>query len=294
MEHSDMEPIKYIAQNSRDREWGLTVCSVGHQKIAAGEEYPPRKHNQEYMFDPEHGRILSEYQLIYIVDGQGTLTTRSAGEMKVKGGDMFILFPGEWHSYRPDEGTGWNEYWIGFEGINIDNRVQAGFFTPGSPLFHIGYDEFMVSLYNEAIRTAMRQEPYFQQLLAGVVNHLLGLMFMTGRKSLLQNDTEAMKIVNMAKNAMNDALEEDVSMPDIAGQLSISYSKFRRIFKQYTGQSPAQYFINMKIHRAKEMLRGTSASVKEISLTLHFESAEYFATMFRNRTGMTPTDFRNA
>ena len=201
MEHSDMEPIKYIAQNSRDREWGLTVCSVGHQKIAAGEEYPPRKHNQEYMFDPEHGRILSEYQLIYIVDGQGTLTTRSAGEMKVKGGDMFILFPGEWHSYRPDEGTGWNEYWIGFEGINIDNRVQAGFFTPGSPLFHIGYDEFMVSLYNEAIRTAMRQEPYFQQLLAGVVNHLLGLMFMTGRKSLLQNDTEAMKIVNMAKNA---------------------------------------------------------------------------------------------
>ena len=140
----------------------------------------------------------------------------------------------------------------------------------------------------------MRQEPYFQQLLAGVVNHLLGLMFMTGRKSLLQNDTEAMKIVNMAKNAMNDALEENVSMPDIAGQLSISYSKFRRIFKQYTGQSPAQYFINMKIHRAKEMLRGTSASVKEISLTLHFESAEYFATMFRNRTGMTPTEFRNA
>ncbi len=36
-----MESIKYIAQNQRDREWGLAVCSVGHQKIAPGEEYPP-------------------------------------------------------------------------------------------------------------------------------------------------------------------------------------------------------------------------------------------------------------
>ena len=89
-----MEPIKYIAQNQRDREWGLTVCSVGHQKIAAGEDYPPAKHNQEYMFDPEHGRMLPEYQLVYIVDGRGTLATRNAGKMKVERGDMFMLSPG--------------------------------------------------------------------------------------------------------------------------------------------------------------------------------------------------------
>lgn len=62
-----MDPIKYIAQNRRDRDWGLTVCSVGHQRISPGEDYPPRKHNQEYMFDPAQGRILPEYQLLYIV-----------------------------------------------------------------------------------------------------------------------------------------------------------------------------------------------------------------------------------
>ena len=42
-----MEPIKYIAQNERDEQWGLTVCSVGYQKVAAGEDYPPQNHNQE-------------------------------------------------------------------------------------------------------------------------------------------------------------------------------------------------------------------------------------------------------
>ena len=131
-----MESIKYIAQNQRDREWGLAVCSVGHQKIAPGEEYPPQKHNPEYMFDPSHGRVLPEYQMIYIADGKGALVTKSAGRINVCSGDMFILFPGEWHSYKPDESTGWNEYWIGFQGINIDNRVHAGFFSPEAPLFH--------------------------------------------------------------------------------------------------------------------------------------------------------------
>lgn len=292
MTANDMEPIKYIAQNQRDREWGLTVCSVGHQKIAAGEDYPPAKHNQEYMFDPGHGRILPEYQLVYIVDGRGTLATRNAGKMKVERGDMFMLFPGEWHSYRPDNDTGWNEYWIGFQGINIDNRVQAGFFSVRSPIFHIGYNEFIVNLYNEAIHTAVRQEPFFQQLLAGVVNHLLGIMFMTGSRNALRKDDEAVRIVNMSKSIMDDFVENDIKMPEIADKLNISYSKFRRMFKQYTGLSPAQYFINLRIHRAKELLRGTGASVKEISIILHFESAEYFTTMFRSRTGMTPTEFR--
>ena len=120
-----MDPIKYIAQNRRDRDWGLTVCSVGHQRISPGEDYPPRKHNQEYMFDPEQGRILPEYQLLYIVEGKGIFRTGSAGDMKVAAGDMFIIFPGEWHSYMPDPDTGWNEYWIGFEGVNMDNRVNA-------------------------------------------------------------------------------------------------------------------------------------------------------------------------
>lgn len=287
-----MEPIKYIAQNDRDREWGLAVCSVGHQKISAGENYPPKKHNQEYMFDPEHGRILPEYQLIYIVDGSGMLSTKSAGYTKIKCGDMFMLFPGEWHSYRPDAGTGWNEYWIGFHGINIDNRVQADFFSVKSPVFHIGYNEYIVGLYQEAIHTAMRQEPFFQQLLAGVVNHMLGIMFMTGSRNALRKDDEALSMVDMSKNIMNDFIEEDIRMPEIADRLNISYTKFRRLFKQYTGQSPAQYFINLRIHRAKELLRGTNASIKEISIILHFESAEYFTTMFRSRTGMTPTEFR--
>ncbi len=288
-----MEPIKYIATNDRDQQWGLTVCSVGYQNVGAGEEYPPQKHSSEYLFNPTNGRILSEYQLLYIVEGEGILHTRSGGDFNIKSGDMFLLFPGEWHSYHPLPETGWKEYWIGFRGYNIDHRTEVGFFSVENPVYHVGYNETLVELYSVAIRTAKKQAPYFQMLLAGIVNHILGLMFMTSHINRIQPDDALLKKIDKAKSIMYEAIETDMAMPEVAAQLNMSYTTFRHAFKRYTGLSPAQYFMNLKLHRAKEILRSTNASIKEIAYILHFDSPEYFATVFRKRIGMTPSDFRN-
>lgn len=287
-----MEPIKYIAQNRADEEWGLTVSTVGYQSVARGESYPPAKHNSEYLFNYERGRTLQEYQLLYIVEGEGVLATESMPQCRVAAGDMFLLFPGEWHTYQPDIDKGWSEYWIGFRGANIDNRVKAGFFSIENPIYHIGYNSTIVELYKEAIDTATSQQPFFQQRLAGVVNHLLGVMFMTDRGNALNVGNKIPEVVSRARMLMQESVETSVTMPQIARQLNVSYSSFRHTFKQFTGQSPAQYFINLRLHRAKELLRGTSISIKEISYKLHFESPEYFATLFKRRTGISPSEFR--
>ena len=110
----------------------------------------------------------------------------------------------------------------------------------------------------------------------------------------MQPGGDMSRFIDKAKAFLQESVESDISMPEVAEHLNISYTTFRHAFKKYTGLSPAQYFINLKIHRAKEMLRGSSASIKEISYTLHFESPEYFATTFRKKTGMSPSDFRNA
>ncbi len=203
-----------------------------------------------------------------------------------------MIFPGEWHSYAPDDSTGWNEYWIGFTGINMEVRVQNGFFSRNKPLFHIGFNEFVVNLYNEAIRAAQRQEPGSQQFLAGIVNHLLGILMNPHRHNKSETLDRAIEAVNMAKVMMIDSIEDDISMPMIAERLHISYTTFRRQFKTITGLSPSQYFINIRIQRAKEMLLGTNASIKEIAMVLQFESPEYFATFFKKKTGMSPLEFR--
>lgn len=47
----------------------------------------------------------------------------------MKAGTVISLFPGEWHSYHPDDETGWDEYWVGFKGAYIDDRVANPLFS---------------------------------------------------------------------------------------------------------------------------------------------------------------------
>ena len=288
-----MKPIKYIARNDADERWGLTVCSVGYQRVEAGEEYPPAYHNSDYLFNVSRGRTLQEYQLLYIVEGGGELVLDGSGRHKISAGDMFMIFPGQWHTYKPDTESGWSEYWIGFRGENIDNRVERGFFSDKRPVYRIGYNKQMEQLYREAIDIASSQPPFFQQLLAGVVNHILGLMFMTMHNNQLTGSQKALpELMTRAKQYIEQAVESDIRMPQIAEKLNISYSAFRHLFKLYTGLSPAHYLADLRIFRAKELLRRSHISIKEISYMLRFDSPEYFTTMFKRKTGLTPSQFR--
>ena len=67
--------------------------------------------------------------------------------------------------------------------------------------------------------------------------------------------------IEQAKIIMNENVAGNVNP---AMRLNISYSWFRRVFKEYTGYAPAKYFQELKLRKAKQLLVGTSQSVKEI------------------------------
>ena len=151
--------LKYLAVNPVDLQWGTAVNSVGFQEIAPGMAYPPRNHPSRYIFTIESGRVLEEYQLLYITEGRGKFYCQTLGRSKpvqVESGMMFLLFPGEWHSYHPDRQTGWKEYWIGFSGPVIDSRVRDGFFSKEKPVLQAGIHDEVVDLYRSAIDAASR------------------------------------------------------------------------------------------------------------------------------------------
>ena len=160
--------LKYLAVNPNDLKWGIAVNSVGFQNILPGMDYPPGNHPQRYIFSTDRGRVLNEYQLLYITEGKGRFSCSALGRNKsipIESGMMFLLFPGEWHSYHPDKNTGWKEYWIGFNGAFADNLLRQGFFSKDKPVFKVNIHEDIVQLYSSAISVAVSQESGFQQVL---------------------------------------------------------------------------------------------------------------------------------
>ena len=287
-----MQTSKYMLASERDAEWGLTVSTIGKEHILPDEPYPTRGHAYGYYFYVDVGRTLDEYQLLYNVEGEGIFRSTHIKETVIKAGDMFLLFPEEWHTYYPLKNVGWKQYWIGFKGKNIDERVKAGFLSPEKPIYHVGYSVDIQMLYEEAYKTALKEAPYSQQTLAGMVNYLIGLMYSLERNNELSKNTQHMFIVSKAQMMIRDSLEKPLSIQDIAEQLGVSYSNLRKIFKEYTGLAPALYQHDLKLQRAKELLSTTNDSIKEIAYRLNFESPDYFSSKFKAKTGMKPSDFR--
>ena len=288
-----MQTSKYMLASERDQLWGLTVTTIGYEEIAEGDSYPTRGHADGYYFDLAKGRILPEYQLLYIVEGEGVFHSRTVPEARLSEGDFFLLFPGEWHSYHPTGPRGWKKYWIGFRGNNMDDRVRAGFLSPTKPIYHVGFSDSIVRLYHQAYDQAIEEAAYSQQVMAGIVNLLIGLMYSKERNMELKNRNQShVDLINRARLRIREELESSLTIQQVAEDLGMSYSNFRKLFKEHTGLSPATYQQDLRLQRAKEMLTTTDMSIKEIAYRLNFESPDYFSSKFKIKTGRKPSDLR--
>ncbi len=290
-----MKPIKYLREDERDALWGLTITTVGFEKIGPDEPLPKGcdLNVHSHRFSPERGRILREYQLVYITEGSGVFESSSLGKINVSPGMIFLLFPDEWHTYHSDVNTGWTQYWIGFKGTNMDKRVLNGFFERATPMFEIGLNDELVRLFRRAIDVAQHKNAHHQQTLAGIVNYMLGLVYSLGKNDSWNHDDHIVDQINQARILMHENIESNMTVQDISAAVGVGYSSFRKNFKKYTGLSPMAYFQDLKIQRAKDLLRMTNLTIKEIAYRLNFDSPDYFSTKFRKKTGKRPSDFRN-
>ena len=85
--------FKYLIVNERDKRFGLSVTTVGFQAIRAGSVYPPRNHPDAYYFTAQKGRVLHEYQLVYITKGRGTFASDTTPSVDISKGQILFLFP---------------------------------------------------------------------------------------------------------------------------------------------------------------------------------------------------------
>lgn len=89
-----------------------------------------------------------------------------------------------------------------------------------------------------------------------------------------------------------DNLEEKLTLEDIAGAASVSSRECLRCFRESIGQSPMEYLIHCRIDAGKKLLKDTNLSITDIALKTGFNSAAYFAKLFKRTTGKTPSAFR--
>ena len=284
--------LRYLNINSPDESWGLCVTTAGYQRISPNGTYPSKDMDcqDHYYFQPQKGRVLSEYQLVYIVEGSGVFQSASCPIKKVHAGMVIMLFPDEWHTYAPDS-NGWSEHWVGFKGEMAKKWISNGFFSPERPIHEVGISHTIIDLYDRIFHYAHEESIGYQQLVAGQLLNLIGEIYYR-EKNIMYGESDTVRKIVQAREMMKQNIEHPLPLTPIAEKLCVSYSWFRRMFKEYTGVSPALYQQNLRHLRAKELLSSTSMSISEIAYLLNFEGVSTFSISFAKKEGMPPSQFR--
>ena len=243
MDDRPLSILHYLPVSPRDEQWGIVCTTAGHQHVPPGTPYPVSEHPEHYLFYKGSGRTLDEYQLVYITAGRGRFESASCPSQTVEAGTMLLLFPNEWHSYSPDPGTGWTEWWVGFRGANIDRLEQQGFLCRRRPLLRIGCSGGIERCYREIIGTVEEERVGFQPLISSIVLHILGYTWFRRVFREYVGMAPAQYQHTMRLNKARELLATTAhSISEIAYALGFeSVSAFSLFFRLRERLSPSQY-----------------------------------------------------
>ncbi|MDX2226692.1 MAG: AraC family transcriptional regulator [Verrucomicrobiae bacterium] len=221
-------------------------------------------------------------------------------DFSLKGGDLFLTFPGEAHSTGETPQEKGTLYWMQ---ILLPRKNTRFLHLPPEDsramiraLLGIAHRHFkgMPGLRDrlESIITLAPQKkaPLQRVRLRHHILDFLLLVIECSRDLPRENLSSSM---SQLMHYIETNAHQSLPVPVLAARVGLSVPRFKARFKQEAGIPPAEFVLRCKIDRAKKMLASPQSSVTRTAMDLNFPSSQYFATVFRRYVGQTPSRFRH-
>jgi AraC-like DNA-binding protein len=281
MDKTDKLSNNHLQVGNSEKDWGLYVISVGNAVMGNIKENP-ELHRGTYLWPDGH--CFDYFNIIYIASGSMIYypDPKLTKSVVVSAGNILISLPGVRHRYHANPKTGVEEYWIKFDGYYARELQKNGIIPLKTSVIGADNHSSLYSLFQE-----IHSESTFDQNLNTQIKMLPKLIsilsFFSYSKQRMINP-----IIEKAVVFMHANITESCDFSKFARGHGMSPHNFRRVFKNITGLPPLQYFLELKINKAKEMLEHERHSVKEIAHILGFDDPYYFSRIFRKKTGIPP------
>ncbi|NBH83897.1 AraC family transcriptional regulator [bacterium C-53] len=266
----------------KDKSKPLVVGSCGTYRLNTHPKLPTYR---------PRGRI--DYQLLYVSSGTAHFHFDDINnEMIVTAGNMVLYRPKELQKYEYYGADKAEVYWIHFTGNNVKNILRSYGITDDMRVFYVGASLEFERIFKRAISELQRCQPDYEEVLVLLLRQLLVAIH---RRVLKKEKTENEYLdveMDIAAQYFNDNYNTDICIEDYAASKGMSVSWFIRNFKQYTGETPMQYIVSIRITNAQMLLETTSYTVSEIGRIVGYENPLYFSRLFRKQKGVSPSEHR--
>lgn len=246
--------------------------------------------NPETLCTPTSGSFNwhSNIEILYFTQGSGYVHCEG-DKTEVKKGDIFVVNSNMPHAFSTDSSVAYyclipdGDFCLA-NGINSAG-IQFSSHITDDPVLSNMFEKFTDIFYSsEVYRDAM-----LRALLLNMLIHLA-----TGYGAPKQQYDASANITRGIQSAIGYIkchLSEKITVEKLANSVNISKYHFLRNFKKLTGDTPIVYVNKLRCENAKKLLSSGSYPIGEVCEKCGFENMSYFAKVFKNYTGKTPSDF---
>lgn len=235
-------------------------------------------------------RVLGQYAIVYLLDGEGRYADARGVDEPVKAGDMIFVFPELAHGYGPGPHQHWSEFFIVFQGPVFDLWRSVGLLNDQHPILHLEPIDHWLKRF-ESVLSGSREPGWSPPILEVTrLQQVLAEAIVGGSKSAIPNDD--LRWASRACALLEADLSPSVDLQQIADKLEMNYETFRRRFTQIVGQPPARYRSSRLIDRACELMQTSNMNDKQIAYSLGFCDEFHFSRRFKQFMGKSPRLYR--
>lgn len=228
-----------------------------------------------------------ESVLILFIDS-GALEVTYAGEtFTAHSGDIVIIDCRKEHSYHAIDNLQF--HYFHFTGNSSIAYINLIYELNHGALIHNGQTGVLSSMFTSMLKIAKGQATTQSEHRISLYLHMI-LCELVGKGSDVH--PMANESIEKAVKYMEDHINQNISLDELADHINLSKFYFNRYFKKHMGLTPHQYFINMRLQNAKRQLVTTSSSIEQVAENCGFDNVSNFIRLFKQRVGMTPTVFR--
>ena len=266
----------------KDKSRPLVIGSCGTYRLTTHPKLPTYR---------PRGRL--DFQIIYIASGKGYFHFDSPNnETIVPAGNIVLYRPKEFQKYEYYGEDKTEVYWIHFTGNDVTNILRKYGFQDNKHIYQVGSSLEYERVFKRIIIELQRCQMNYEEMLTLLLHHLFIIFERELKREHILKNEYLDKEMDIATNYFNENYNHDINIDEYASSRGMSVSWFIRNFKKYTGQTPMQFIVSLRINNAQILLETTDYSINEISSIVGYENQLYFSRLFRKQKGYAPTEYR--
>lgn len=269
--------LEDLNRNSVD----LCLSYCGYEHCEPGHRFGPNR------------RI--SYVLHIVKSGKGRLEID--GKSYVLGaGDAFLIPPEVEAWYEADREDPWVYMWVGFTGYKAQSCTESAGFSLKAPVRSIGIIDTLAA-YIEQILEAY-QLSYVDELKRSAYLMLFFAELAEDFKAQAPSAAGSYRYpgsvyVQHAIDYIELHYAERIKINELAAYIGVNRSYLTNCFKRNVGCSPQEYLVDLRLEKARTMLKGSTQQIQSIAAAVGYSDQLAFSKMFRQRHGISPKEYRD-